>query len=134
MKKLFLQFLVFVLLICAVLINYYYWTVSDIDELRYLPPYLLTGLIVYIGAQLLKRYLKKKIAWYDWLYYGGLIAIVLPLLAFFGAGEWMFSITSYGALFFLVSPLIESIQMLRAKSSKEKYEVPQQTEKEDEEA
>jgi hypothetical protein len=134
MKKLFLQFLVIVLLICAVLINYYYWTVSDIDELRYLPPYLLTGLIVYIGTQLLKRYLKKKIAWYDWLYYVGLIAVVLPLLAFFGTGDWLFAITSYGVLFFLVSPLIELIQILRAKSDKDKFEFPQQTEKADEEA
>lgn len=117
MKKYFLGFLVVVLLICAVLINYYYWTASELEDLRHLPPFLLTSLIVYIGIQLLKRYLKKKLEWYDWMYYVGLVAAVLPLITFFSSGEWLFTVTSFGALFFLFSPLVEFIKMLLSSNS-----------------
>ena len=121
MKKYFIGFLVVVLLACALAINYYYWTTTELEELRHLPPFLLTSLIIYIGVQLLKRYLKKKIEWYDWMYYVGLVSSVLPLLTFFSSGDWLFQVTRYGALFFLFSPLVEVIKMiLQRKRSKSK--------------
>jgi hypothetical protein len=112
MKKYLIGFFVVILLAAAIVINYYYWTTSELDELRYLPPYLLTSFIVYIGIQLLKRYSKKKIQWYDWLYYVGLFSAVLPLITFFTFGDWLFQATRFGAIFFILSPLIELIKML----------------------
>lgn len=122
MKKYLIGFFVIILLVAAAFINYYYWTTSSLDDLRYLPPYLLTSIIVYIGIQLLKRYSKNKLQWYDWLYYIGLLTSVLPLITFFTFGEWLFNATRYGALFFLFSPLIELITLIFFDKPVEKHE------------
>lgn len=123
MKKVLLVFLVAALLICALVVNYHYWSATEIVELRELPPFLLTSLIVYIGVQLLKRYIYKQIEWYDWFYYIGLIAVVLPLISFFSSGEWLFSVTKYGALFFLLPPAVGIIKVFtKSQSDKLKAE------------
>lgn len=91
---------------------------DQIIELRTLPTGFLIAVIVYILTQLIKRYLQKKMPWYNWLYYLGLIAVVLPLPLFSVQGDWIFSVTRWGSLFLVIPPLIEIIALSRMKSSK----------------
>ncbi|MEX2484090.1 MAG: hypothetical protein WED10_06015 [Brumimicrobium sp.] len=99
--------LILVSLVSASFIVFYYWTASNINDLRKLPTVLLTYIIFFILAQLIKRYVKKQMKWYDWIYYLGLIAILIPLPLFFSSGEWMFSVTKYGSLLLFIPSVIE---------------------------
>ncbi|MEX1191329.1 MAG: hypothetical protein WEA99_05095 [Brumimicrobium sp.] len=99
--------LILVSLVSASFIVFYYWTASNINDLRELPTVLLTYIIFFILAQLIKRYVKKQMKWYDWIYYLGLIAILIPLPLFFSSGEWMFSVTKYGSLLLFIPSVIE---------------------------
>ena len=112
MKKL-LQFLfTILLLIAAIYIVFYYWTAKDVDELTELPSSLLSAVVAYIAIQLLKRFIKKKIEWFDWFYYVGLIAVLLPLLMLGISPDWLFELTRYGSLFFIVPPVFELLSIV----------------------
>ncbi len=114
MKRI-IQFIFIIgLLLSSGYIAFYYWTASSASALRELPSTLLTALIVYITIQLLKRFIKKKIEWYDWLYYIGLIAVLLPLLFVGISSDWIFDITKYGSLFLVVPPLIDLLRIIGA--------------------
>lgn len=86
-------------------------------DLKELPSELLTAFVSYIGLQLIKRYLTKKIAWHDWLYYVGLIAVLFPLIPLPTPGDWLFLITKYGAFFLLLPPLVEAIKFIASKKA-----------------
>ncbi|MDX1651143.1 MAG: hypothetical protein R3277_01545 [Brumimicrobium sp.] len=107
LSRIFYFLLVLALIISGTFIVYYYWTVSDASQLRDLPMSVLVYIIIYILGQLLKRYVKKNIKWYDWVYYLGLIAIVLPIISETFLKDNILAITKYGALFLLIPPLIE---------------------------
>lgn len=99
--------LVFVLIVSAVFIIIYYMLAKTMDDLRNLPAYFLLVVVAYIGAQLIKQLIHKKRPWYNWLYYLGLIAIVVPLPLFSVESESVFTITRVGAFFLLIPPIIE---------------------------
>jgi MFS superfamily sulfate permease-like transporter len=107
--------LVIVLLATSLFTVFYYWTATSTTDLRSLPTSLLTIIIFYIIAQLIKRYVKQATKWYDWVYYLGLIAILLPLPLFSSEGEWIFSTTKYGSLLLFIPPLIELFELLLSK-------------------
>ncbi|MBW7867641.1 MAG: hypothetical protein H3C31_04880 [Brumimicrobium sp.] len=99
--------LVSLLLISAIFIIIYYLLAKTIIELRDLPPSFLIAIVCYIGAQLLKQLLHKKRPWYNWLYYLGLIAIVIPLPLFSAQGDWLLTLVRFGSIFLLLPPMIE---------------------------
>lgn len=107
--------LVIILLATSIFVVFYYWTSSSVDDLRSLPTSLLTVIIFYILAQLAKRYVKKMMKWYDWIYYLGLVAILLPLPLFLSEGDWIFSTTKYGSLLLFIPPLIELFELVLSK-------------------
>jgi len=107
--------LVIVLLATSIFTVFYYWTATTTSDLRNLPTSLLTVIIFYILAQLIKRYVKKSMKWYDWIYYLGLIAILLPLPLFSSEGDWIFSTTKYGSLLLFIPPLIELLELILSK-------------------
>lgn len=112
------NYLLLTLLIASALYVFvYYMLANDILELRNLPTSFLIAVIIYILVQLIKRFLQKKMPWYNWLYYIGLAAIIVPLPLFTAQGNWMFSVTRWGSLFLLVPPLIEFIVLIRSKPS-----------------
>lgn len=110
--RIILFILILVSLATSAFIVFYYWTADSINDLRTLPTVLLTSIIFFILAQLIKRYVKKKMKWYDWVYYLGLIAILLPLPLFLSKGEWMFSITKYGSLLIIIPSIIELFELI----------------------
>lgn len=123
MKKALSYIFATILLITAVYINFYYWTVSEVDELRNLPPLLLTAVIIYLLVQLIKKSLNKnKVVWYDWVYYLGIVGILLPLISIFSSGEWLFTVTKIGAIFLLIPPIIAVIMLRNKSKNKDKNE------------
>lgn len=104
-----------ILIVSGAYVFVYYMLANEITELRSLPTSFLIAVIVYILIQLIKRYLQKKMPWYNWLYYLGLIAVVIPLPLFSVQGNWVFSVTRWGSLFLLVPPLIELIVLTQSK-------------------
>ena len=109
--------LLVVLIASALYVFVYYMLANEILDLRTLPTNFLIAVVVYIFAQIVKRFLQKKMPWYNWLYYLGLIAVVVPLPLFSVQGNWVFSVTRWGSLFLLIPPLIEFLILLKSKPS-----------------
>lgn len=107
--------LLIILMASALYVFIYYMLASEILELRTLPTNFLIAVVVYIFAQIVKRFLQKKMPWYNWLYYLGLLAVVVPLPLFSVQGNWVFSVTRWGSLFLLIPPLIEFLILLKSK-------------------
>jgi len=112
-KKSILYTLLVILIASSIYIIVYYTFAVKIGALRVLPTSFLLVVIVYILAQLGKRYFEHKTPWYNWLYYIGLAAIILPLPLFSMEGDWIFPISRYGSFFLLIPPLIEFIMLIR---------------------
>lgn len=111
-----LYLLLVVLIAAALYVFIYYLMANSITDLRSLPTSFLIAVIVYILAQLIKRFIQKKMPWYNWLYYVGLIAVIIPLPLFSVQSNWVFSVTRYGSLFLLIPPVIEFILLMKKKS------------------
>ncbi|MGM0479115.1 MAG: hypothetical protein ACQERC_07805 [Bacteroidota bacterium] len=101
------------LLAIALLIVGYYLFADNYADLKNVPTTLYVAAILYILIQLIKRNITKKMPWYDWLYYLGLIAIVLPFIL--PEKEWVFSLAIYGSFALIVPPLIELLQLIAKK-------------------
>ncbi|HZH85974.1 MAG TPA: hypothetical protein VFD77_01570 [Brumimicrobium sp.] len=112
-----LYLLLVILMASALYVFSYYMLANEITALRSLPTSFLIAVIAYILAQLVKRFVQKKMPWYNWLYYLGLIAIIIPLPLFSVQGNWVFSVTRYGSLFLLIPPLIEFLILIKSKPS-----------------
>lgn len=115
LQKGIIYLLLAVLIIAASYIFIYYLLANDITDLRSLPTSFLIAIIAYILAQLIKRFIQKRMPWYNWLYYIGLIAVVIPLPLFSVQGSWVFSLTRWGSLFLIVPPLVEFVSLVKAK-------------------
>jgi hypothetical protein len=111
----FLHLLMLIILLpISAYVMFYYWTNSSAEGLRQLPTLLWSSIIFYILIQLIKRFVTKKIEWYEYTYYLGLAAILLPFV-FPGSPDWLFSITRYGTIFLAFPPLMELIRFSRRK-------------------
>jgi hypothetical protein len=109
----FVQLLMLIVLFAvSAFVSYHYWFVFDQFGLRDLPTLIWSSLIIYILIQLIKRMITKKMEWYDYSYYIALIVILLPFIVP-GNPEWMLSLTRYGVLFLLLSPLAELFKFSR---------------------
>ncbi|MDX2362673.1 MAG: hypothetical protein QNK23_17825 [Crocinitomicaceae bacterium] len=103
-------------LVLAVLIILYYWTNSSFESMKYVPLYVMMMSFGYVLAQIIKRYVVRKQYWWDWLYYIGLIAIVVP--TFFASTDnfttlgWM---TDVGTLFLIVPLILDGKKILSTK-------------------
>lgn len=100
--------------VVGVLVFLYYFRAISLEQIRYLPNYLLVYILIYILLQIVKRHLLKLRHKLDWIYYIGLLAIVLPM--FF---ELLFSeplyvkVVSFSSLFFLIQPLIDLAKLIK---------------------
>ncbi len=104
-KRLIERLIIVVMLITGGYIIYYYWNTQDLYDLRNLPMSVISAIMLYIICQLAKRFLFKEMGWYDWLYYIGLISVLMPLLLKQETGNWLNLVTDYGSLFLLVPPI-----------------------------
>ena len=110
--------LIIVSLILGSGIIYYYWTVNDLRAIKYLPLNVVFMSFGYVLMQILKRYLFATNNWWDWLYYLGLLGVVLPLFIANESNQWFFHLlTDYASFFLLIPMLMDAIVVLKQKNS-----------------
>lgn len=115
-KKWFRLFLLLMMLVCAAIIMLYFWGREDLFSLKRLPLYIMIAALAYILIQILKRSIYKEQRWYDWLYYIGLVSIMIPtLLANEENQQFYHFLTDYGTLFLIVPVVIEAKNAINEK-------------------
>jgi hypothetical protein len=101
-------------LFLAAMIILYFWNVNTLVEITKLPLYVLILTVVYIGFQMVTRRFSKKQNWWDWIYYIGLAAIMLPVVMAKPENEKIFHLlTDFGILFLLFPVLIDGYNFVK---------------------
>lgn len=67
-----------VLLLIGGIIVYYYWAHNSFETVSNVSKYIMILALAYVIGQILKRRFSFERNWYDWLYYIGLLSIILP--------------------------------------------------------
>lgn len=94
------------MLVCAGIVINYYWQNSALEALKEIPMYVMVFTLVYILIQIFKRSIFKEQRWYDWLYYIGLIAIMLPTVLVSEGNLSIFNVITDTCTLFLIVPII----------------------------
>ena len=106
--------LLLILLVSGVFIFIHYLVNKDFDSLILTPVYVFIVCLIYIALQVVKRYLFKEQHWWDWLYYIGLLAVVLPVLTGTLENlETMHLVASIGSVFFVLPVLLDVYQLTK---------------------
>lgn len=102
------------MLVSGLIINYY-WTHDDLAALRNIPVFIVVLAFAYILLQMLKRYLFREKPWWDWLYYIGLLAMMLPnLLANLENLTIYNQVADIGTLFLVIPVIIDGRQLIQS--------------------
>ena len=97
-------------------IIYYFWTHSDYNSMKNIPVYVMLLALGYIMIQIARRYITKKQNWWDWIYYAGLAAMMIP--NFFveeNTVETYDMLSDIGVLFLVVPIFFEARTLLKEK-------------------
>jgi len=94
------------MLVCAGIVINYYWQNSALSALKEIPMYIMIVTLIYILIQIFKRSIFKEQRWYDWLYYIGLISIMLPTVFVSEGNLSFFNIITDSCTLFLVVPIV----------------------------
>lgn len=78
-KRLLLALVIIGKLLLSVLICSYFWNTADLLGLKQLPVSVIILAVLYIGLQMLTRRLSEVNNWWDWVYYFGLLSIMIPV-------------------------------------------------------
>ncbi len=104
--------LIIMIVIGGIIINYY-WRNDSLDSMVRVPMGILIWTFAYILCQIGKRFFFKKRNWWDWLYYIGLVVIILPRSLATPDNLSSFQlITDMGILFLLIPVLFDGKQLL----------------------
>jgi hypothetical protein len=66
-------------LILSFILCFYFWNVTTITQLKQIPISIVLIAIIYIALQMLTRKLSTRHNWWDWVYYGGLVSIMITV-------------------------------------------------------
>lgn len=113
-KRFFHLLMLIVLLPISAYVLFYYWTNSSVEGLRQLPTLIWSSIIVYILIQMIKRFVTKKVEWYEYTYYIGLAAVLIPFVIPANP-DWLLNVTRYGTLFLAFSPVVDLIRFSQKK-------------------
>ncbi len=92
----------------------YYWSVDDLLSIKSVPMHILIVTVIYILIQISKRYAVKSPNWWDWLYYLGLIGMMLPVFLATEENQSTYHlIADIGAPFLVIPMLFDIVQLLR---------------------
>lgn len=92
----------------------YYWNISSFEGLKFVPMKIMIFAFCYILLQILKRFVFRKQNWWDWLYYIGLLAIVIPsYLATDGNYSSMLLFAQIGTCFLIIPLIFDVIGLVR---------------------
>ncbi|NRA10622.1 MAG: hypothetical protein HRT57_01545 [Crocinitomicaceae bacterium] len=97
-------------------IVWYFWSVDTVESVAILPFYLTVLCMVYVGLQISKRLIFKSQNWWDWLYYLGLISVMLPAYMITQENVGIYSfMTDYGTLFLIIPALMDGWENTKGK-------------------
>lgn len=100
----------------GVAIIIYYWNFIDGSEVMKVPVVVMIYCMLYIALQIAKRYVLKEQLWYDWLYYIGLSAILIPVLVTNDSNSNLMNmLADMGVLFFAIPLLLEGQTLIKPK-------------------
>lgn len=109
--------LLLILLVASGWVINYYWNVQTLDAIRVLPKQIMIACLVYVLVQILKLFVQKKRHWWDWLYYIGLIAAMLPTFFVSSESEDFFhALTDFGTPFLFIPIVLDLYTLIRQKS------------------
>ena len=103
-------------LVLGAIIVLYYWSNESVDSIKQIPIYVMLLALGYIFVQIAKRYFFKKQNWWDWLYYIGIIAMMVPtVIADTSNMQLMELLTDYGTLFLIIPVFFDGKQVIDGK-------------------
>lgn len=115
-EKLIRTIIAIALLAAGSIVVGYYWTVETFSDIKILPFFIKVVCFVYIILQILKRYLVKTTNWWDWLYYIGLLCVVIPSLMITEENNSMFTMMAqYGTFFLIIPALLDGRNIMQKK-------------------
>jgi hypothetical protein len=118
-KNLIVRLAVVAKLVLAVLICSYFWDSTTIDSIRQIPMVVLIMCVVYIGLQMLTRRLAGSQNWWDWVYYIGLLCIMIPVsIANEENAQLYHAMTDYGTVLLIIPVLVDCWFLIRSYPSK----------------
>jgi hypothetical protein len=92
----------------------YYWQSNHLKALTRLPQHIMVLCLVYVLLQVIKRLFVASRNWWDWLYYIGLIAAVLPTYFATSSNAASFHwFTDLGTPFLALPVLLDSYQFFK---------------------
>lgn len=92
----------------------YYWSISSFEGLKFVPMKIMIFAFCYILLQIIKRFIFRKQNWWDWLYYIGLLAIVIPsYLATDSNYSAMLLFAQVGTCFLIIPLIFDIIGLVR---------------------
>jgi hypothetical protein len=94
----------------------YYWFNDSLESIVDVPEYVMVLALVYVFSQIIRRKYSRKQHGWDWLYYLGLIAMIIPtLLADSNNLVYFNYLTDYGTMFLILPVLLEGNYQLKHK-------------------
>jgi hypothetical protein len=112
-KRVLLALVIIGKLVLAALICSYFWNTSDLISLKQLPYSIILFAVLYIGLQMLTRKLSSVNNWWDWVYYGGLLSIMIPVtFATQGSIKIFEPITDFGTICLILPALVDGYYLI----------------------
>lgn len=101
---------VFGKLIIGIVVCSYFWMTNSIDDVSTLPIWLLILTVIYIGLQMFSRKYSETNHWWDWVYYIGLLSIMIPVSIIDTENQKLCHLaTDFGTLCLIAPPLADAI-------------------------
>lgn len=119
-KRLLLALVIVGKLLLSVMICTYFWNATDLIALKQLPVGVIVLAVFYIGLQMLTRKLSKVNNWWDWVYYFGLLSIMIPVTFATKKSEVVFHLIADLGTICLVLPALADGYFLIVQSPKKK--------------
>lgn len=87
----------------------YFWNATSLNQVSILPVWLLILTVVYIALQMFSRKYSDAGHWWDWVYYIGLLSIMIPVSIINEGNENLCHLTTdFGTLFLIAPPIADA--------------------------
>lgn len=112
-----------ILLICvlakiflASTIIFYFWNSKDLEGFKRIPVSILILAVLYIIVQLYTRKISVSRSWWDWVYYFGLVSIMISVSLSNENNFKVYNVISdYGTFLLLLPALVELVFLIQDK-------------------
>jgi len=94
----------------------YYWSVDTVEGIKNVPVFIMVLCLVYVLLQILKRYLFKNQNWWGWLYYIGLLSVMIPGYMTTEENVSTFAmLADFGTLFLIIPTILDGKEIIQKK-------------------